>query len=120
MEFPKQEYWTGFPFPAPEDIPDPGIELPLPTLQVDFLPAEPPGKFTLLSEELFKRLTSGGSSALQFVYSVTRRGCFIRKQWSFLAIKERKFKFSIDVPEKSGKKRQIFIIFRQLDFIILC
>ena len=42
----------------------------------------------LSNEELFKRLTSGGSLALQFVYSVTRGGCFIWKQWSFLAIKE--------------------------------
>ena len=27
MEFPRQEYWTGFPLPVPENIPDPGIEL---------------------------------------------------------------------------------------------
>ena len=24
--FPRQEYWSGFPFPTPGDLPDPGIE----------------------------------------------------------------------------------------------
>ena len=24
--FPRQEYWSGLPFPSPEDLPDPGIE----------------------------------------------------------------------------------------------
>ena len=27
MEFSRQEYWSGFPFPPPGDLPDPGIEL---------------------------------------------------------------------------------------------
>ena len=30
MGFPKQEYWSGLPFPFPEDLPDPGIEPGLP------------------------------------------------------------------------------------------
>ena len=28
MEFSRQEYWTGVPFPSPGDLPDPGIEPP--------------------------------------------------------------------------------------------
>ena len=27
MGFPRQEYWSGLPFPPPGDLPDPGIEL---------------------------------------------------------------------------------------------
>ena len=27
MGFSRQEYWSGVPFPSPEDLPDPGIEL---------------------------------------------------------------------------------------------
>ena len=27
MVFPKQEYWSGLPFPPPGHLPDPGIEL---------------------------------------------------------------------------------------------
>ena len=32
------------PFPSPGDLPNPGIEPRSPALQVDSLPAEPPGK----------------------------------------------------------------------------
>ena len=44
MEFSRQEYWSGLPFPSPGDLPDPGIEPGSPALQADALPAEPPGK----------------------------------------------------------------------------
>ena len=44
MEFSRQEYWSGLPFPSPGDLPDPGIEPGFPTLQADALPSEPPGK----------------------------------------------------------------------------
>ena len=27
VEFPRQEYWSGLPFPSPVDLPDPGIEM---------------------------------------------------------------------------------------------
>ena len=38
------EHWSGQPSPSPGDLPNPGIEPRSPTLQVDSLPAEPPGK----------------------------------------------------------------------------
>ena len=44
MRFFRQEYWSGFPFPSPGDLPDPGIKPRSPTLQADALPSEPPGK----------------------------------------------------------------------------
>ena len=39
-----QEYWSGYPFPSPGDLPDRGIKLRFPALQVDTLPAELSGK----------------------------------------------------------------------------
>ena len=34
MEFSRQEYWNGLPFPSPKDLPYPGIEpTPSPVLQ---------------------------------------------------------------------------------------
>ena len=33
-----QEHWNGWPIPSPVDLPDPGIELGSPALQVDSLP----------------------------------------------------------------------------------
>ena len=43
MRFSRQEYWSGLPFPAPGDLPDPGIELVSPALQVDSLPLSDQG-----------------------------------------------------------------------------
>ena len=42
MEFSRQEYWSGLPFPSPRDLPNPGIEHESPALQADSLLAEPP------------------------------------------------------------------------------
>ena len=44
MGFPRQEYWSGLPFPSPMDLLDPGVEPWSPALQADSLPSEPPGK----------------------------------------------------------------------------
>ena len=44
MEFPKQEYWSGLPFPSPGDLPNQGIKPGCPALQADTLPSKPPGK----------------------------------------------------------------------------
>ena len=47
MGFPRQEYWSGLPFPPPGVPPDPGIKptFPMsPVLQVDSLSTEPSGK----------------------------------------------------------------------------
>ena len=38
MDFSKQEYWSGWPFPSPGDLSDPGIEPASPVLQADSLP----------------------------------------------------------------------------------
>ena len=41
MEFSRQDYWGGLPFPSPGDLPDPEIEPGSPALQADALPSEP-------------------------------------------------------------------------------
>ena len=38
MEFSRQEYWSGLPFPSPGHLPDPGIVPGSPGLQADSLP----------------------------------------------------------------------------------
>ena len=53
MEFSKQEYWRGLPFPSPRDLPYPVIEPRFPTLQTDSLLSEPPGKTFKRDEVLF-------------------------------------------------------------------
>ena len=40
MGFSRQEYWSGLPFPSPEDLPNPGFEPRSPALQADALTSE--------------------------------------------------------------------------------
>ena len=42
MGFPRQEYWSGLPFPSPGDLPDPGIKPVSPALAGEFFAAEAP------------------------------------------------------------------------------
>ena len=44
IEFSRQEYWIGWPFPFPENLSNPGFEHGSSTLQADSLPSEAPGK----------------------------------------------------------------------------
>ena len=44
MGFPRQEYWSGLPFPAPGGLLDTGIEPTSPALASRFLTTVPPGK----------------------------------------------------------------------------
>ena len=52
MEFSRQEYPSGLPFPSPGDIPHPGIELMSPALQTNSFITEPPGIPCLPREEI--------------------------------------------------------------------
>ena len=54
MGFPRQEYWTGLPFPSPSDLPNPGMELTSPespalahTFFTTMLPGKPLTKIFL-------------------------------------------------------------------------
>ena len=105
-EFPRQEYWSGLPFPTPGNLPDPCIEpvSPIsPKLQVDPLPLSHWGSpllnmilhyfSELISHSLqiywpsccfFKNIyiylfISGctGSSLLHRLFSVVSMGCFL-------------------------------------------
>ena len=44
MKFSRPEYWNGWPFLSPGDLPNPGIKPRSPILWADSLPAEPQGK----------------------------------------------------------------------------
>ena len=44
MDFSRQEYWSGLPFPCPGDLPDPEIEARSPLLAGRFFTTEPSGK----------------------------------------------------------------------------
>ena len=51
VEFSRQKYWSGLPFPSPGDVPDPGIKLGgVSELPADFLLSEPSGKLHYITE----------------------------------------------------------------------
>ena len=89
MEFSRQEYWSGLPFPSPGDLPDPGIEPRSPTLWADALPSEPQGshiEFMMLFNHLilcYPLLTPSMFPSLR-VFS-SELALYIRwpKYWSF-------------------------------------
>ena len=60
MEFNRQEYWIGLPFPTPVDLPGPGIKptsLASPALAAGFFTTLTPGKpISLLSHSIFRSL----------------------------------------------------------------
>ena len=71
MEFSKQEYWSGLPFPSPEDLPEPGIEPWFPASPADSLPFELQGSpkvkiaqwyLTLQPHGLYSSLDSPGQN----------------------------------------------------------
>ena len=56
MEFSRQEYWCGLPFPSPGYHPKPGIKAASPALAGGFFTTEPPGKPVGLIRELLKEI----------------------------------------------------------------
>ena len=54
MGFPRQEDWSGLPFPSPGDLPNPGIEPTSLALAGGFFNTEPPGKSHNKFNEDFK------------------------------------------------------------------
>ena len=67
LEFSRPEYWSGYSFPSPGALPNPGIEPRSPALQMDSLPAETQGKpkNTGLGSDLPDPGIELGSPALQ-------------------------------------------------------
>ena len=86
MGFSRQEYWSGLPFPSPEDLPDPGIEPRSPALEADALTSEPPGKFLSLSHchfgLLFPILTNPKGQGLKSIWIGEHKE--IWKEWHAL------------------------------------
>ena len=70
MRFPRQEYWSGLPFPPPGNLPDPGIKpvsLVPPALAGGFFTTEPPGKPLGMCNVLFCQ-----ERVFFFLFSVTQ------------------------------------------------
>ena len=76
MEFSRQEYWNGLPFPSPGDLSDLGIEPRSPALQADALLSEPLGREQL---ELVAIPFSRGASPPRYRTYVSGVSCIGRR-----------------------------------------
>ena len=74
MGFPRQEYWSGLPFPPSGDLPDPGIKHVFPGLAGRFFITEPPGKPLVQSRSPKMLVPFGGKSEIEIVLSEWRGG----------------------------------------------
>jgi len=52
MGFPRQEYWSGLPFPTPGDVPDPRTETRCPALAGGFFTTEPPDRSQIQNKHI--------------------------------------------------------------------
>ena len=83
IEFSRPEYWSGYPFPSPGKLPNPGIKPRSPALRADSLPAEPqekPKNIGVGSLSLLQRIfpTQGSNPGLphcrQILYHLSHQG----------------------------------------------
>ena len=65
MGFSRPEYWSGWLFPSPRDLPHPGIKPRSPTLQANSLPTELPELPDLVKANSHKTMLSAGLSYLK-------------------------------------------------------
>ena len=75
-EFSRQEYWSGFSFPSPGELPKPGIKPRSPAFQADSLPSTPPEKQSCKWD--FELLKIPQASSM----SLIRIWCMISVRWT--------------------------------------
>ena len=74
MGFSRQEYWSGLPFSSPVDLPDPGIALRSPALQVDSLLSEPPHCLSFFSFPIILSPLQSGICPMLFCFICSSKG----------------------------------------------
>ena len=113
MEFSRQEYWSGSPFPFPGDLPDPGIESESSALHTDSLLSELPGK---LQCQLYHHSYNKGFSITEIRYVVillsVRTAVSIKKtlsksflKWNFLRTEKYLFAIIFRLNNLPGNKQ---------------
>ena len=82
MDFSRQEYWSGLPFPIPGGLSNPGIELVFSAWQAERIPSEPSGSPQIRSDSI---KTSMRMINIKFRVKITfgerKKGNEIREQY---------------------------------------
>ena len=94
MGFPRQEYWSGLPFPSSEDPSHPGIKPASPAVTRRFFIAEPPGKpfKTLGGNKIYckaqEREHSQVFKYLMCLLVILKFGWFVFFNWLFNCLRQ--------------------------------
>ena len=82
MGFPRQECWSGLPFPSLGDLPNPGVKPGSPALQADALTSEPPGSPLFNFTSVFKWIQfCPPSFALPYLLYWAFQAALVVKNW---------------------------------------
>ena len=95
--FPRQEHWSGLPFPSPGALPDPGIEPASPALAGGFFTTEPPGNPWVAEDH---QHPSGGGRNFQHRRSASHTFFGLRDFSSVLSVLKYVFLFFCFFPTK--------------------
>ena len=91
MGFPRQEHWSGLPFPSPGDLPDSEAKPTSPAMQVGSSPQSHLGNLdktsTWLKTRKIKREYSGNFSSHSYPPPETTTVSYLTFQWYFMHIK---------------------------------
>ena len=104
MEFPRQEYWSGLPFPTPGDLSDPGIKPVSPSSAGRFYTTEPPGKHWAKSKDFFSSGWRGaGGGTLHGMWNLGS----LTRDWTH-TLCSGSMETTAEPPRKSPKARMSF------------
>ena len=103
VEFSRQEYWSGLPFPTSGDLPNPGIKLGSPETEADSLPSEPPGK---PREKIVSVFVSKSYNKLHKIYQIKRVDIYFL---TVLATRNPKSVYQLSHGIFEGSKAEFFL-----------
>ena len=104
MEFSRQEYWSGFPFPPAGDLPNPRIEPKAPILAGGFFTTGPPGKPSHTYIHTHKTQTGNWSPSESVMLDDM---CFINIKVGksmFVTVSESQVKSELHIGKNLGKQ----------------
>ena len=109
MRFSRQAYWSGLPFPSPDDLPDPGIEPRFPALQADSLQSETQGSpsYKKMRMRSFHKEVDVSAFFTQFLYQeihVPGRIHFHPEELGLVTSEKRKGKNATTLMRKVSKR----------------
>ena len=105
MGFPREERWSGLPFPSPGDLPNPGIELGYPALVGALFTTESPGKPCKIWKDT-NCLVPGGQCVLQ-----KHRFCFWQENGYALPEKNLVSEWSVSLEIYGGRKEEGAVVY---------